>query len=114
MTLLSTACSQKLHHRCPGRGPAGAVRCDCPCHTASASEPGDIRFGDAQLLREADQDQALAQALGFHPLMGGRRIGEMRCSSLQNGQVYLEMPGSFVSVAQVKAISKILTEQETN
>lgn len=52
----------------------------------------------------------LTDALGFHPLMGGRRLGELRCSSLQDGQVYVEMPGSFIPVEQVKMISKILKE----
>lgn len=112
--ILSTACSQKFHHRCPGRGPVGAAKCDCPCHVSSVEEVTVMRFSEAQVLREIPDTTVgpLTDALGFHPLMGGRRLGELRCSSLQAGQVFIELPGSFVSVTQAKRIAAILREEE--
>lgn len=58
-----------------------------------------------------DVEAGLERVLGFHPLLGGRRLGELKCSHLTaEGQVYLEMPGSWVSIAQVQAIRTILME----
>jgi len=111
--ILSMACSQKLHHRCPGRGPAGAAKCECPCHVSSVENVTVMRFSEAQQLREIPDLTIgpLTEALGFHPLMGGRRLGELRCSSLQAGQVFIEIAGSFVSVDQAKAIAAILRQE---
>lgn len=109
--MLSNACSQRLHQRCPGAHPSGGVRCDCRCHVSASSSEVDIRLTDVNALKEADM--TVAAALGFHPLLGGRRLGELRCSRLSpDGKVWLEITGTWVSVAQAKAIRTILVEEQ--
>lgn len=72
-----------------------------------------MRMSEDAVLREIPDTTVgpLTEALGFHPLMGGRRLAELRCSSLNEGKVYIEMPGSFVSVTAAKAISQILRQE---
>lgn len=109
--MLSNACSQWLHQRCPGAHPSGGVHCDCRCHVSASSSEVDIRLTDVNALKEAAAD--VAHALGFHPLLGGRRLGELRCSRLSpDGKVWLEITGTWVSITQAKAIRTILVEGE--
>lgn len=109
--MLSNACSQLLHQRCPGAHPSGGVHCDCRCHISTSSSDVDIRLTDVNVLKQVDT--TVQQALGFHPLLGGRRLGELRCTMLSpDGRVWLEMPGSWVTVKQAKAIRAILVEEQ--
>jgi hypothetical protein len=53
---------------------------------------------------------ALEAQLGFNLMAGGRRFGEMKLTPMDSGKVYLEMPGSLVTVHQTRMISRILNE----
>lgn len=112
--ILSNACMQGLHHRCPGRGAPGAARCDCACHPSSKDQVTVLRMAEDAVLREIPDTTVgpLTEALGFHPLMGGRKLAELRCSSLNEGRVYIEIAGSFVTVDKAKRIAAILREAE--
>lgn len=46
--------------------------------------------------------------LGFHPLEGGRRLGEMVVKPLSDGTLWLEIPGTLVTAPQAAAISRTL------
>lgn len=59
-----------------------------------------------------DEVLILKRMLGFDPLNGGRRTGELRCTHpTTSGQVYLEITGTYVTVKQAQAIRKVLLSE---
>ena len=64
---------------------------------------------DEAIKRKSLTDAELRMLLGFHPLEGGRRLGEMVVRGSDDPHVvWVEIPGALVSLEKAKAISRIL------
>jgi len=57
---------------------------------------------------------ALEAQLGFNLMAGGRHFGEMKLTPMASGKVFMEMPGSLVTVEQALTISAVLKNDDPN